>query len=113
MGCGDSPTGPSRVEEVPTSSVVEVRNFSGLVELPTPTTMDLTLRIQRQSADATPLLPGFFATLLAQETTSPVSGTFTVGTVPQTGGTVEGMLTSLSSLTAAGPVGRGLHRGQR
>lgn len=102
VGCGDSLTGPSSVEDIQTSAAVEVRNFSGLVELPTPTTMDLTLRIQRQSADATPLLPEFFATLLAQETTSQVSGTFTVGTVPPTGGTVEGTITSLSSLTAAG-----------
>ena len=102
VGCGDSPTGPSSVEELPTSSAVEVRDFSGLVELPTPTTMDLTLRIQRQSADATPLLPEFFATLLAQETTSPVSGTYTVETVPQAGGTVVGTITVLPSLNGAG-----------
>ena len=74
MACGDSPAGPSSVTEVPTSSVAEVRDFSGLVELPAPTTMDLSLRIQRQSADATPLLLRFFATLFAQETTSAVSG---------------------------------------
>ena len=102
MACGDSPAGPSSVTEVPTSSVAEVRDFSGLVELPAPTTMDLSLRIQRQSADATPLLLRFFATLFAQETTSAVSGTFSLGTVPPTGGTVVGTITSLSSLTAAG-----------
>ena len=99
MGCGDSPTGPSSVMPVPTASVDEVRDFSGLVEIPLPTTMDLSLGIQRQSVDAAPLLPEFFATLFAQETGT-VSGTYTIQTVPPRTGVVEGTFDGKSFLTA-------------
>ena len=85
--------------QVPPSSVDEVRDFSGMVELPLPTTMDLSLGIQRQSADATPLLPEFFATLFAQETGT-VSGTYTIQTVPPRTGMVEGTFDGESFLTA-------------
>ena len=98
VGCGDSPTGPSSVTEVPTS-VDEVREFSGVVELPTPTTMDLSLRIQRQSVDTAPLLPAFFATLFAQET-GVVSGVYTLQTNPPRMGEVEGTFAWASILTA-------------
>ena len=99
MGCGDSPTGPSSVMPVPTSSVDEVRDFSGLVDIPLPTTIDLSLGIQRQSVDAAALLPGFFATLFAQETGT-VSGTYTIQTVPPRTGVVEGTFDGESFLTA-------------
>ena len=56
IACGNSPTGPSSVMPVPLSTVDEVRDFSGLVDIPLPTTIDLSLGIQRQSVDATPLL---------------------------------------------------------
>ena len=99
VGCGDSPTGPSSVTDVPTSSVDEIREFSGLVELPGPTTMDLSLRIQRQTADATPVIHAFFATLFAQEI-GVVSGTYTLQTDPPREGEVEGTLVGPSFLTA-------------
>ncbi len=97
--CGNSPTGPSSVMPVPPSIVDEVRDFSGLVDIPGPTTMDLSLGIRRQSVDAAPLLPEFFATLFAQETGS-VSGTYTLQTVPPRTGVVEGRFDGESFLTA-------------
>ena len=99
VGCGDSPTRPSSVTDVPTSSVDEIREFSGVVELPGPTTMDLSLRIQRQTADATPVIHAFFATLFAQEI-GVVSGTYTLQTDPPREGEVEGTLVGPSFLTA-------------
>ena len=98
-GCGNSPTGPSSVMPVPPSGVDEVRDFSGLVDIPGPTTMDLSLGIRRQSVDATPLLPEFFATLFAQETGT-VSGTYTIQTAPPRTGVVEGRFDGESFLTA-------------
>ena len=99
IGCGNSPTGPSSVMPVPPSVVDEVRDFSGLVDIPNPTTMDLSLGIRRQSVDATPLLPEFFATLFAQETGT-ISGTYTLQTVPPRTGVVEGRFDGESFLTA-------------
>ena len=99
IGCGNSPTGPSSVMPVPPSVVDEVRDFSGLVDIPGPTTMDLSLGIRRQSIDATPLLPEFFATLFAQETGT-VSGTYTIQTAPPRTGVVEGRFDGESFLTA-------------
>ena len=99
IGCGNSPTGPSSVMPVPPSVVDEVRDFSGLVDIPGPTTMDLSLGIRRQSVDATPLLPEFFATLFAQETGT-VSGTYTIQTAPPRTGVVEGRFDGESFLTA-------------
>ena len=77
----------------------EVREFSGLVELPTPTTMDLSLRILRLSADATPFLDRFFATLFAQDAAT-VSGTYTLQTNPPREGEVEGTFAGASFFTA-------------
>ena len=84
---------------VPPSVVDEIRDFSGLVDIPGPTTMDLSLGIRRQSVDATPLLPEFFATLFAQETGT-VSGTYTIQTAPPRTGVVEGRFDGESFLTA-------------
>ena len=98
VGCGDTPTAPSSVAEVPTS-VDSLRQFSGTVELATPTVMDLSLRIQSRSASTTPVFPTFFATLFAQET-STVTGTYTIETTPPRMGDVSGTLTGASFLTA-------------
>ena len=103
IGCGNSPTGPSSVMPVPPSVVDEVRDFSGLVDIPGPTTMDLSLGIRRQSVDATPLLPEFFATLFATlfaQETGTVSGTYTIQTAPPRTGVVEGRFDGESFLTA-------------
>ena len=98
IGCGDSPTSPSSVSN-PDPLGAGSRQFSGMVNLPAPTTMDVSLRMENRAANVAPVRPTFVATLTAQENGT-VTGDYTLHTAPPRQGQISGSFASASFLTA-------------
>ena len=97
-GCGGSPTSPTSTSD-PSTAGAGNRQFSGMVELPASTLMDVSLRIQNRTVDASPLRLTFVALLIAQENGT-VRGSYTLHTVPPREGQIDGTFGGASFLTA-------------
>ena len=98
LGCSGSPTNPTSDFDPPTQGA-ESRQFSGMVELPASTLMDLSLRIEGRRAEASPPRLTFVAPLIAQEIRT-VRGSYTLHTVPPREGQIDGTFGGASFLTA-------------
>ena len=99
VGCGGSPTEPTRVPDTSPAVALGTRTFSGTVFETPGVNMELSLRIEAQSVRGSSRWAGLLAVLFAQEIHS-VTGTYMLGTQPRRQGEVQGTFTAPSFLTA-------------